>query len=256
MNADNFNLQSYFARIGFTAEARPDITTVTALMRRQLFTVPFENLDVQAGKGISLVPEDIVAKIVGRRRGGYCYEVNGLFAMALGALGVPYQFVACRPMTYPTLRPRTHMALLATLEGERWLCDLGFGSYGIRAPMRLDHAGDVKQDFDDFRLERPNANEYLLRARVDGEWADQYAFDLWPQQWIDFMPANYLNSTHPEALFVQKRVVTLHNSAGRAILFGARLKTVARGVSETREIAPSDIAQVLREVFGLETESA
>jgi N-hydroxyarylamine O-acetyltransferase len=102
-------------------------------MRRQLFNVPFENLDVQAGKGVSMVPEMIVEKVIGRGRGGYCYEVNGLFAMALRALGIDYHLVACRPMTYPVVRPRTHMALVVQLEDEPWLCDLGFGSYGIRA---------------------------------------------------------------------------------------------------------------------------
>jgi N-hydroxyarylamine O-acetyltransferase len=77
-------------------------------MRYQLFSVPFENLDVQQGKVISLVPEEIYRKIVERNRGGYCYEVNGLFAMALNALGIPYQFFAARPMTYPVRRPKPY----------------------------------------------------------------------------------------------------------------------------------------------------
>ncbi|MBS4099426.1 MAG: arylamine N-acetyltransferase [Sulfuricella sp.] len=252
MKAENFNLPDYFARIGYDGDARADLATAEALMRCQLFSVPFENLDVQAGKVVSLVPEEIVAKIVGQRRGGYCYEVNGLFAMALEALGVPYRMVAARPMFYPMRRPRTHMALVAELDGTHWLIDLGFGSYGIRAPLRLDHHGEVAQDHDTYRLSRPNEREYLLQARVDGEWANQYAFDLSYQEWIDFMPANYLNSTHPDAIFVQKLLVVLHNPEGRAILLGNRLKTVTRGVAETREIGKDELPQVLREAFGLE----
>ena len=138
MKADNFVLQDYFNRVGYRGDAKADIATVTRLMRCQLFTVPFENLDVQAGKVVSLVPEEIVEKIVERNRGGYCYEVNGLFSMALYALGIPYRFVAARPMFYPVRRPKTHMAIVLEMDGEKWLCDLGFGSYGIRAPMRLD----------------------------------------------------------------------------------------------------------------------
>jgi N-hydroxyarylamine O-acetyltransferase len=106
MKADNFTLQSYLSRIGYHGDAQADIATVTEMMRRQLFTVPFENLDVQAGKVVSLVPEEIVEKILNRNRGGYCYEVNGLFAMALQSLGIPYQFVAARPMFYPVKRPK------------------------------------------------------------------------------------------------------------------------------------------------------
>jgi len=252
MKAENFDLKAYCERIGFEGEARSDLATVSGLMRRQLFTVPFENLDVQAGRAVSLVPEEIVEKIVHRRRGGYCYEVNGLFAMALDALDIPYRFVACRPMTYPMLRPRTHMALIAQIEGEAWLCDLGFGSYGIRAPLRLADTGkEIRQDQDTFLLERSEEDEYLLKARADGQWANQYSFDLWPQHWIDFMPANHLNSTHPEALFVQKLVVLLFNPEGRTILFGDRLKRVQGDKSEERIVPAEEIGALLRDTFGL-----
>jgi N-hydroxyarylamine O-acetyltransferase len=252
MNADNFSLQSYLNRIDFHDVAKADIATIAEMMRCQLFTVPFENLDVQAGKVISLVPEEIVEKILYRNRGGYCYEVNGLFAMALQSLGIPYQFVAARPMFYPVKRPKTHMAIVLRVNDEEWLCDLGFGSYGIRAPMRLNLTDvEVKQDFDTFVLCKTNDREYLLKALVGGEWANQYAFDLSPQDWIDFVPANYLNSTHPDAVFVQKLLIVLHDQTGRKILFGDMLKTIANGRAEKQTIAPEDRASILSNKFGL-----
>ncbi|KER66026.1 acetyltransferase [Burkholderia cepacia] len=252
MHASNFDVPSYFRRIGYTGDAVADTATLHALMRHQLFSVPFENLDVQAGKGVSLVPEDIADKLLRQGRGGYCYEVNGLFAMALAALGIPYRFVAARPMFYPARRPRTHMALIAEVGGRRWLCDLGFGSYGIRAPMDLDRLDiDVVQDCDTFRLSRDERGDYLLQAKVDGEWANQYGFDLSPQEWVDFVPANYLNSTHPEAIFVQKLLVVLHRPDGRLILLGDLLKTVADGHTEKRQLAEGEVAQVLENRFGL-----
>jgi len=253
MKAENFSLPKYFERIDFDLPAKIDIAAIAGMMRRQLFTVPFENLDVQEKQSVSLVPEDIVEKILYRQRGGYCYEVNGIFAMALQALGVQYQFVAARPMFYPVKRPRTHMALVLTIEGERWLCDLGFGSYGIRAPMSLDATDiEVRQDGDTFMLSKGN-QEYLLKARVDGEWANQYAFDLSPQEWIDFAPANYMNSTHPDAIFVQKMLIVLHNESGRKILFGDILKIVRNGQSAHHVISPEDRRSVLLSEFGLAT---
>lgn len=252
MHADNFVLQDYLDRIGFAGPARADIATVGAMMRCQLFSVPFENLDVQAGKVVSLVPEEIVEKIVGRRRGGYCYEVNGLFAMALEALGIAYQFVAARPMFYPVKRPKTHMAVVLTLDGVQWLCDLGFGSYGIRAPMRLDLLDvEVRQDGDTFKLSKLNERDYLLQALVEGEWGKQYGFDLSPQEWIDFAPANYLNSTHPDAIFVQKLVIVRHNAEGRDILVGDQLKSVRNGQVEKRSVGIDERAALLRDTFGL-----
>lgn len=105
MHADNFSLARYFDRIGYAGPAHADLATVSELMRRQLYTVPFENLDVQAGLGVSLAPEDIADKILARGRGGYCYEVNGLFCMAMQALGVPYRYVAARPCSIPRVVP-------------------------------------------------------------------------------------------------------------------------------------------------------
>lgn len=252
MHAENFVLQDYLDRIGYAGLAQADLATVTALMRHQLFSVPFENLDVQAGKIVSLVPEEIVDKIVARRRGGYCYEVNGIFAMALQALGVPYQLVAARPMFYPARRPRTHMVIVVTLDGVQWLCDLGFGSYGIRAPVRLDLLDtELVQDDDVFMLSKPNEREFLVQARVGGEWQNQFGFDLSHQEWIDFMPANYLNSTHPESIFVKMLLLVQHRADGRSILLGDTLKTVTHGQLAQRSVAPEERADVLRELFGL-----
>jgi N-hydroxyarylamine O-acetyltransferase len=252
MHSNNFDLSNYFRRIDYTGPAAADTGTLQAIMRHQLFTVPFENLDVQAGKVVSLVPEEITDKLIQQERGGYCYEVNGLFAMALEALGIPYRFVAARPMFYPVRRPKTHMAVVAEVEGRQWLCDLGFGSYGIRAPIALDDLDrDIIQDFDTFRLSRDASGEYLLQAKVEGEWCNQYGFDLSPQAWIDFAPANYLNATHPDAIFVQKLLIVQHLPEGRMILLGNTLKTVTANGVEKQHLTDNEVADLLKNRFGL-----
>jgi N-hydroxyarylamine O-acetyltransferase len=252
MKADNFSLARYFDRIGFHAEPKADIATVTGIMRAHLFSIPFENLDIQAGHIISLVPEDIVEKIITKNRGGYCFEVNTLFAMALEALGIPYQFIAARPMIYPEKKPRIHMAIMVSLDGEQWLCDLGFGSYGIRSPLRMDVLDtEVKQEFDTFILSKVTARDYVLKALSCGEWITQYGFDLSPHELIDFVPANYFNSTHPDSIFVQKLLIVLHNRTGRKILVGNILKIVTDGIMEKRIIEPEQRSAVLFDHFGL-----
>jgi N-hydroxyarylamine O-acetyltransferase len=168
MHSDSFDLSLYFRRIGYSGPAAADTATLHALMRHQLFAIPFENLDVQAGKIVSMEPDDIANKLLRQRRGGYCYELNGLFTMALEALGIAWRFIAARPMFYPARRPKTHMAVVAEVEGRQWLCDLGFGSYGIRAPLALDELDtDIIQDFDTFRLSRDAHGDYLLQAKVE-----------------------------------------------------------------------------------------
>lgn len=252
MQANNFQLRDYLERITFPHTVSADLASLSAVMRHQLFSIAFENTEVQAGRVPSLVPEDIVQKLVYERRGGYCYEVNGLFAMVLHALGVPYYFVAARPMFYPVRRPRTHMAVVATLDGQPWLFDLGFGSHGIRAPMSLARLNEaVAQDGDAFMLSRAECGELLLQAHVDGEWHNQYSFAPLPVEWVDFGPMNWLNATHPDAVFVQKLLVIRHHEAGRTVLLGNVLKTVVRGNTTQRAVHSAEIAQLLVSEFAL-----
>lgn len=251
MFAENFDLTAYCQRIGFTAELRADFATVSGLMQQQLRTVAFENLDVLAGKVISLQPETIVTKIVEHGRGGYCYEVNGLFAMALSALGIAYQWVAARPMFYPVKRPRTHAALIVSVDGVEYLCDLGFGSYGIRAPLRLDVLDTpTVQDYDTYQLTR-DGHDLVLQAYVDGAWLNQYGFTRCPVEWIDFAPANWLNSTHPDAVFTQKPLVVLFTATGRKVLFGDSFKVIENAQVTQQTLENTQQADILAQHFQL-----
>ena len=128
MTASNFSLKDYLDRINYKGDVQADLQTLNALMSHQLQSVPFENTEVQAGRTPSLVLEDIYSKIVTDKRGGYCYEVNGLFAMALSAIGFEWYFTGARPMFYPSRRPKTHMIVVVILDGKSYLCDTGFGS--------------------------------------------------------------------------------------------------------------------------------
>ena len=253
MTEVTFSLPRYFTRIRYTSEPRPTMASVAEMMRCQLFHIPFENLDVQAGKVISLQPADIVAKLVNRQRGGYCYEVNGLFAMALDALGIPYFFVAARPLTHGHRKPRTHMAIVVTLQGEKWLCDLGFGGHGIRAPMRLNLLEtEVNQDGELFMLSMQSEHELLLKTHTSHGWEGLYAFELTPQHWEDFIPANFYNCTHHESIFVRKLLVVLCHASGRKILFGHTLKIITPGQEQKHHLKEEQLQRVLWEEFGVE----
>lgn len=250
MYAENFQLESYLKRIGYKGSLDRNAETLTKLMRAQLFSVAFENLDVQAGKIVSLVPEQIVDKIIGQGRGGYCYEVNGLFAMALQALGFSYKFIACRPMFYPVRRPKTHMIVLVEADGEQWICDLGFGSYGIRAPIALSSLEQIQQqDFDQFRLTTEPSGAYVVQALVDGQWLSQFGFEPYASEWVDFMPANYLNSTHPDTIFVQKLLVIKHHEQGRDILLGEQLKQIRADGTQVQQLSPQQREEVLKQLL-------
>jgi N-hydroxyarylamine O-acetyltransferase len=252
MNVENFKFNDYCWRVGFSGNAGADIETLSNLMRCQLFSVPFENLDVQAGKIVSIELRDIVDKIIYQSRGGYCYEVNSLFSMALTSLGIDYYFVGARPMFYPMRRPKTHMVVIAKIGTEEYLCDLGFGSYGIRAPIPLSNINKIiQQDNDFFKLQCDDGKNYILQALVGDDWVNQFGFDLYPLELLDFVPANYFNSTHPDAIFVKQLLIVKHNPEGRTILSGTQLKKIINGESFTRDITVQELTNTLLHEFSL-----
>ncbi|PUA27245.1 MAG: acetyltransferase [Cellvibrio sp. 79] len=252
MQAENFVVDDYLKRIGCSGGTKPDIETLTNVMRAQLHSIPFENLDVQAGKIVSMVPEDIVKKIVYATRGGYCYEVNGLFSMALGALGFSFDIIGARPMFYPHRRPKTHVVIVVNIGNERWLCDTGFGSFGLRAPIGLHQLGEViQQDNETFMLNKNERDEFVLKTLVKGEWVNQFGFDLQPMEWIDFSLANYYNSTHPDAIFVKQYLVMLQHAQGRTLLSGNQLKKFTGEQESVTEISPEQLDDVLWKEFSL-----
>lgn len=246
MKAENFKLTDYLSRIGYTGEVGADITTLTRLMQQQLRSIPFENTEVQAGRIPSMVPEDIVGKVINHQRGGYCYEVNGVFAMALTAIGFEWYFAGARSMLYPTRRPKTHMVLIVQLDGRDYLCDCGFGGYALRSPMEI-REGETTQDGDRYRLELI-AGEYVLGAMVQGEWQRLYGFALQNQEWIEFTLANYFNATSPDTVFTQKKLAIMQTPHGRKILVDNELKLIEEGNMEKFEV---DYESALKEYFGL-----
>ena len=251
-----FSISAYLNRIDSVGEVSPTFACLNAIMNAQLRNIPFENLDVQAGKIISIEPKDIYNKIVNQNRGGYCYEVNGIFSMALSAIGFEYQYVAARPMYYPVKRPKTHMAIIVKIDGNKYLCDLGFGSYGIRAPILIDEKRaidgyEIVQGFDKYRLSKIENEHFLLEAWNGVEWLLQYSFDFYSPEWIDFAPANFLNSKHPDAIFVKTYLVILMTENGRKILFGDSLKIIENGITKQSNFQPEELDEILQSHFNI-----
>ena len=252
MSASNFVLADYLARIGLTEAPEVNAIGLAQLLRAQLHSVPFENLDVQAGKLVSLVPEDIVTKIVYQGRGGYCYEVTGILAMALEALGFRFQIIGARPMFYPQRRAKTHVILLVEADGQQWICDAGFGSFGLRAPIGLHQLGQpLVQDNEQFMLVKNQREEYVLQAWVKGEWVNQFGFDLYAMEWVDFVPANFFNSKSPDAVFVQRYLVMLQTPQGRKLLSGDQYKEMTAAGEQTTQISPEQLDAMLWQAFKL-----
>ena len=229
MSDYHFPLDEYLSRIGVGDVGLVSIEQLESLHRAQVYTVPFENLDVQLGRGIVLDPAHVDAKIIHRRRGGYCFELNALFNRALSALGYETRTLLARVHVTGAPSGRGHQLTLVTLDNRQWIVDVGFGSACPRAPIPLELDAPRRQDDREFKL---TAHElgYLLKVKREDGWQDLYSFDLGPVVANDIAYGNHYTSTSPESVFTSARVATLCHPEGETLLYNYRY-TTKRGAS-------------------------
>ena len=172
------DVAAYLKRIGYRGPLDPTAETLRRLHVAHLLTVPFENLSIHAGEPVVLEDEALFQKIVARGRGGFCYELNGLFAALLRALGFRVEMLSAGVMNQAgEFGPEfDHMALLVTLE-QRWLADVGFGDSFVE-PLLVDERGEQLQGSRPYRIDEDGDRLILTRRDEGGEWTAQYRFSL------------------------------------------------------------------------------
>jgi N-hydroxyarylamine O-acetyltransferase len=245
------NVAAYLERIGYDGPVTPTAAVLRDLHRAHMLAVPFENLDISLGREIVLDDERLYRKVVERRRGGFCYELNGTFAALLRELGFAVKKLAAGVARADGSfgPPFDHMALLVELE-ERWLADVGFGE-GFREPLRLDEEGEQAQAFGAYRIRHEGERRTLDRRRGD-EWLPQYRFTLQPYEYDDYAETCRYHQTSPLSSFTQKRTCSLATTDGRVTLTDNRLITTRGSNREERELSgEAEIASVLRDQFGM-----
>lgn len=257
VEANPVPLDEYAERIGLPSPLRATAEGLAAVHVAHALNVPFENLDVHLQRPIRLDAASLVAKLVRQRRGGYCYETNGLLALALTQLGLPVQRLAARNLMRPwEQRQRTHLALLVEAGGRQYLCDVGFGQFCPIAPVPFEPGVAHVQFGETYRIDVTEFG-HQLSLRQNDEWMPLYAFSLEPCPQVDFEIMNYFNSTHPSSPFVQQIMISRPLQGRRRGLRGASLTLREAGEAQTREIATAEeYSRLLREEFAIALDDA
>jgi N-hydroxyarylamine O-acetyltransferase len=251
------DLDAYFGRIGYTGPRTPDLATLRAIHALHPAAIPFENLDPLLGRPVPLDVTVLQRKMVGSRRGGYCFEQNTLLKAVLEALGFTVSCFAARvlwktPPDRPP-NPRAHMVLKVDLDDDAWLADVGFGGYLFAAPLLL--VPDVEQPTPSgtFRLLRTDFT-CTLQLKLAAAWQDVYRFALEPQFPIDVEVANWFTSTHPNSRFRNNLLIERLTPLARISLFNTRLtRRHADGkVEEIVLTTPDGLGYALAAEFQLE----
>jgi N-hydroxyarylamine O-acetyltransferase len=246
------DVDAYLRRIGYDGPRGPTLSTLRRLHVAHLQTVPFENLDIGLRRPISLDPAAMFHKIVERRRGGYCYELNGLFALFLRELGFRVDMLSAGVVRRDgrSSPEFDHMALRVHLE-EPWLADVGFGELFVE-PLRLNLDGIQVERGRSFRIDREGERRVLWMDNDDRAWTPQYRFTATPHRLDEFEDRNRWQQTARESHFTQNTICSRVTPGGRITLSGSRLIVTRGRMREERPLTEGEHTAVLKDTFGIE----
>lgn len=249
------DIDAYFVRIGWIGPVAADRATLNAIAAHHPAAIPFENLDPYLDRPVDLAPEALMDKLVHGRRGGYCFEQNGLLRRVLDAIGFAVTPLSGRVvwnMDPETISARTHMLLRVDLADGPVLVDSGFGTAVPTAV--LDLVPDVEQPtpHEPFRFVRMG-EEWRAQISIGGEWRTTYRFDLSPQHEVDYLVANWYTSTHPSSHFRHGLTLARPLPGRRLSLRGNEFAVhTLGGASERRTLETADeVVTTIETHFGI-----
>ncbi len=238
---------AYLARIGHPPVHAPDADTLATLQDAHVRRVPFENLDIHLGRRLSLSIGDLHAKVVGEHRGGFCFELNGLFHALLVSLGYDARLVEARDLEEDgSLGPRfDHARILVALD-EPLLVDVGTGA-SPRGPIRLR---DEPQQVGHIRYRVREVGGRYVSERLDGDdWTTGWSFDATPRRLDEFEERCTYHQTSPDSHFTHNPLCTLVTEDGHVTLADRQL-LVTRGDHREESWVDEPLA-VLADRFGV-----
>jgi N-hydroxyarylamine O-acetyltransferase len=246
---------AYLARIGAAWPQLLDASVFDAsaladLHRAHQVAVPFENLSIHLDEPISLDSGALISKIVYRRRGGFCYELNGAFALLLETLGADVSRLAARVHGRDGLGPPfDHLALVVRLpDGSGpYLADVGFGSHSAY-PLQFDSRNEQRDPGGVFRLADAAAGD--VDVLKDGE--PQYRMEQRPRRLADFGPTCWWQQTSPQSHFTEGSICSRLTEDGRVSIAGRTLIQTGNGTRSERDLPSDDeLRAAYRDHFGI-----
>ncbi|WP_333984420.1 arylamine N-acetyltransferase family protein [Ectopseudomonas khazarica] len=249
------DLQRYLERLGYASAPAATLDNLRELQRRHTTEFAFETLSTMLRVPVEVEPAAIQDKLLHQGRGGYCFELNRLFLLLLQALGFDARGLTGRVVMggpEDALPARTHMLVLVTLEGVRYITDVGFGGMVPTGPLLLDSEAEQATPHEAYRLSYVDGT-YTLRARVADSWRAMYVFDLQAVADIDYVVGNWYVCTHPDSPFLGQMIAARTGPGLRKTLNNGSFAIHRLGQASERVQLDSvdEVLRVLREEFGI-----
>ncbi len=248
------NTEKYLERIGLDCETSHTFDFLSRLQLAHVTTVPYENLDIIEGIPLELSPDALYNKVVERHRGGYCFELNALFAKLLRSLGFSVRDYLGRYLKGEEGIPlRRHRIIGVSLDGMEYILDVGLGQAGPRTPLRLEEGVLQEQFGESYRFERDKELGWLLMQLSHGEWIRLYSFTDEHQYEIDFIEPSFYCERHPTSPFNKKAIVALKTLDGRKTLNDREFKIFSDfELTHTEEsVTDARFVEILVNEFGI-----
>lgn len=249
------DIDAYLARIGLKSRPAANADGLATIQRAQRLNIPFENIDIPLGRGISLDQQTVFDKLVVRRRGGYCFEQNQLLGRALAALGFETRALLARVWLFAPedAPPRTHTLQLVMLDGAPWIADAGFGgSYCPPMPLIAGHTA-TGPDGSVHRLTHSAGHGWMLERMGSTEFQPQFSFTEDVVAVADLDMSNHWTSSWPGSRFVQNIVANICLPRGSAALTGLNYtRTNATETVSSTITSPLMMQMRLSLVFGID----
>ena len=248
-------IEHYLERIRYHRAVRSDRESLIGLHIAQMLAVPFENLDIALGRRIHLDEDSIWSKLIVENRGGFCYELNGLFAMVLKQLGFEITYLNARVFGRDGKLgiDFDHLALLVRIPNQEdlWLADVGFGDSFVE-PLNFNNAGEQVQSLRSYRLEKTDRGNIVWQKNYDGGWERLYFFELTPRRFpADYEGACLYHQTSPDSSFTRESIISLARSDGRISLENGWVIETRNGRREKRPISQEEYPALLKDYFGI-----
>ncbi|WP_019202811.1 arylamine N-acetyltransferase [Tsukamurella sp. 1534] len=256
------DIDAYLHRLGLAHRPPPTLETLRDLQLRHVATFPFETLATAVGAPVDLSPAALSTKILTGRRGGYCYELNGLFLWLLQALGFDarpltgWVVIGAAPDDWES-HARTHQLTLVHLDGARHITDVGLGGMVPTGPLLLDGTGLQATPHEHYSVTPVPTSvttRYLLRQHLGDTARPLYVFDLAEQRTVDLHTGNWYVSTHPDSPFRGAVMAARAEPGRRHVLAGADYAVHRVGAATERRALTSveEIVRVLDDAFGID----
>ncbi|MBC3540173.1 arylamine N-acetyltransferase [Rufibacter sediminis] len=247
------DIQLYLDRINYKGSISVSKNVLFELQAAHLLSVPFENLDIHYKNKIRLDILSIYKKIVINRRGGFCYELNGLFYHLLKNIGFDVRMVSGRVYSKDGSygAEYDHLAIVVNVDGKKYLVDVGFGKFSYK-PLEILSGVNISDEFGVFRFDKAHDDYLRINLVENGNSVPQYLFKVKEREFVEFQGMCEFHQTSNESHFTNKKVVSIVTRNGRKTLNNNQIKITENGIDKMKEFEEELFEFHLKEHFGIE----